>query len=209
MAMHEVHAGGHHAHDEHIDHQGNANLAVWLGLIALTFMTAAFVAANVYLRGWNPAKFDTLNASLLRELPYWDTLLMIVAGVLLLIAAPFFVRNRWREFNLMLALATLAFVAVLVIQFRLMLWFSYSSPQIATIYAPTAAIQFLLTLVCVILLAVAGWYANFGNKKKINAFFPVAMNVWLYTIISGIVILLVEDVMTIGQFAAWCGQHLV
>ncbi|MBX5435973.1 MAG: hypothetical protein IRZ33_01995 [Alicyclobacillaceae bacterium] len=208
MAMHGAHAGGHPAHDEHIDHQGNANLAVWLGLIALTFTTAAFVAANVYLRGWNPSKFDRVTAGLLKELPYWDTLFLIIAGVLLLIAAPLFVKNRWKAFNGVLALATIAFMVVLVIQFRLMIWFTWASPQVATLYAPTAVIEFLLTLLSVILLAVAGWYANFGSKKKINGFFPIAMNVWLYTIISAIVILLVEDVMSIGEFAAWCGQHL-
>ncbi|MCL6444079.1 MAG: hypothetical protein K6T83_11590 [Alicyclobacillus sp.] len=208
MAMHEAHVTGHHAHDENIDHQGNANLAIWLGLVALTFTTATFVGTNVYLRGWNPSKFDTLHAKLLIDLPYYDVLLLILGAILLFIGGGLFVKNRWSALRGVLALTTLVFVAVMVVQFRLTLWFAWSSPQIATIYAPTSAIEFLLSLVCVIMFAVAGWYASFGNKAKINAFFPVAMNVWLYTVVSAVVILLVENVMTVGQFAAWCGQHL-
>lgn len=206
MAVDHAHMG-HHAHDENIDHQGNANLAVWLGLVAMTFTTASFVGSNVYLRGWNPAKF-VLQSQLLKDLPYYSTLLLLLSGLLVLLAAVFFARDKWTAFNAVLALATMSFVAVLAVQFRMMIWFMDYSKQIATIYAPTAVLQFLLTLICVILLAYAGWYASYGRKEKINKFFPVAMNVWLYAVFSGIVIMLLEDVMTVGQFAAWCGQHL-
>lgn len=213
MAMHEVHgaSGHHHFDDENYDHQGHANLATWLGLVAATFTTASFVASNVYLRGWNPTKFNTNFANqqyLLKDLPYVDVLMMLVSGVLLLIAASLFRRNKWKAFNLLLALSTLSYVTVLITQFKLMVWFAGSSQQIATIYAPTAAIQFLFTFLCVILLGFAGWFASYGSKAKINYYFPVFMNVWLYTILAGIVILFLENVLTIGQFAAWCGQHL-
>jgi uncharacterized membrane protein YozB (DUF420 family) len=144
----------------------------------------------------------------LQDLPYWDTLFLILSGLTLLVAGVLFVRDKWRAFNGVLALATIFYVVVLIIQFRLMLWFAGYSQQVATIYAPTAVIEFLLTLVCVALLAVAGWYASYGDKTKINQFFPVAMNVWLYSAMFGIVVLLLENVITIGQFAAWCGQHI-
>lgn len=211
MAVDHAHVGGHHpAHDENLDHQGNANLAVWLGLIALTFTTATFVGTNVYLRGWNPSKFDAnfANSLLLKDMPYYDVLFMLLSAVFLFIAGAFFAKNMWRAFNGMLALTTLSFVALLICEFDLMRWFAGYSQQVATIYAPTAVIEFLLTCVCVVLLCFAGWYSSFANKKKINAFFPVAMNVWLYSVFSGIVIILLENVMTVGQFAAWCGTHL-
>ncbi|WP_067931746.1 hypothetical protein [Alicyclobacillus kakegawensis] len=198
--------GGQVVHDERIDPQANANLAVWLGLAALTFMAAVFVASNVYLRGWNPSKF-TLNNQLLTDLPYWDTLILIVSGVLVLVAATFFARDRWQAFNAVLALAVLSWVATTLIQFRLMLWFAGYNQQIKTIDWPTSMIVFALTFISTVLIAIAGWYASFANKAKVNAFFPVAMNVWLYTVMFGIVVLLMERVLTVGQFAAWCGLH--
>lgn len=207
VAVNHAHSGGHGAHDENLDHQGNANLAIWLGLLALTFMYATFVASNVYLRGWDPQKF-TLNSSVLKDLPYYNTLVLIVSGLLFVLAGTFFVKNQWRAFTSVLALSTLAWVAVLLTQFQLMIQFIKFSPQIGTIYGPTAVIQFLLELIGLILLAYAGWYVGYGNKKKIDQFFPVAMNVWIYTVVSTIVVLLLENVMTVGQFAAWCGQHV-
>ncbi|GGJ01475.1 hypothetical protein GCM10010885_08370 [Alicyclobacillus cellulosilyticus] len=205
MAVQPVH--GHVAHDEHVDHQGNANLAVWLGLIALTFTTATFVATNVYLRAWSPAKFD-LSPLKLQGLPYQTMLFLLISGVLLFIAGAFFVRNAWHGFRVTLALTTLSFFAVLVLQFRIMVWFTYASKQIATIYTPSAFIEFALVVLSVILLAIGGWFASFASKRRINRFFPVAMNVWLYTVFAGIVMMLLENVMTVGEFAAWCGQHL-
>ena len=207
MSTHPSPSSAHIDHHENIDSQGNANLAVWAGLVALTFMTATFVASNVYLRGWSPTKF-VLKSAVLKDLPYYAVLLSIISAVLLVVAATFFVKNHWRAFNGILAVATLFYAGLGAVQFQMMLRFGHASAQSATIYAPTAVVQFLLTLVGVILLAVAGWYSGYANKGKINAFFPVAMNVWLYTAASGIVILLLEDVLTVGQFAAWCGQHL-
>jgi uncharacterized membrane protein YozB (DUF420 family) len=197
----------HFDHHENMDPQANANFATWAGLVALTFMTATFVASNVYLRGWSPTKF-VLKSALLKDLPYYAVLLSILSAVILLVASRFFTRDKWRAFSLTLALGTLSYVALAAVQFQLMLRFGHASAQSATIYAPTAVIQFALTTVGVVLLAAAGWYTGFANKAKINAFFPVAMNVWLYSAMSGIVILLLEDVLTVGQFAAWCGQHL-
>ncbi|KPV43889.1 hypothetical protein [Alicyclobacillus ferrooxydans] len=207
MSAHPSPPGAHINHHENIDSQGNANLAVWAGLVALTFMTATFVASNVYLRGWSPTKF-VLKSTILKDLPYYSVLLSVISAVLLVGAATFFVKDRWGAFNGTLGLATLFYIGLAAVQFQMMLRFGHASPQSATIYAPTAIVQFLLTVVGVILLAVAGWYSGFASKAKINAFFPVAMNVWLYTAASGIVILLLEDVLTVGQFAAWCGQHL-
>jgi uncharacterized membrane protein YozB (DUF420 family) len=208
MATEHAHAGVHFDHNENIDHQGNANFAIWLGLVSLTFMTATFVASNVYLREWSPSKFHLSTAPLLRDLPNVSVLLSIVSALLLLGAGVAFVKNRWVAFNALLGVSVLSYAAELIVQFNLMVWFTGASQQMATIYAPTAVIQFLLTFVCVILLAVAGWYASFPNKAKINSFFPAAMNVWLYAAASSIVILLMEDVISFGQFAAWCGQHL-
>lgn len=202
-----VHPSPHFDHHENMDPQANANFGVWAGLVALTFMTATFVASNVYLRGWSPTKF-VLKSAVLKDLPYYTVLLSILSAVILLVAARFFIKDRWRAFTVSLALATLFYVALAAVQFQLMFRFGHASIQDATIYVPTAVIQFALTGVGVVLLAVAGWYSGFANKAKLNAFFPVAMNVWLYSAMSGIVILLVEDVLTVGQFAAWCGQHL-
>lgn len=199
--------GVHFDHHENIDPPGNANLAVWCGLVALTFMTGTFVAANVYLRAWSPSKFK-LNVSLLTQLPYYYVILAVISAVLLITAGSFFVKNRWTGFKAMLALSTLSYMAMTLIEFRLMLWLGHVNQQIATIDVPSAVVEFVLSAIGVILLATAGWYASYANKTKLNRFFPVAMNVWLYTAFSGIVMLLLENVMTVGQFAAWCGQHI-
>ncbi|GMA49673.1 hypothetical protein GCM10025857_10300 [Alicyclobacillus contaminans] len=207
--MSDMHANSdaHIDHHENIDPQGNANLAVWLGLVSLTFMTATFVGSNVYLRKWSPSKFQ-LDNSLLRNLPYVTVLLSVLAVLLLFVAAAFFKRDRWRPFRAVLALTTLVYLAQVIVQFNLMLWFAGYSKQVATIYAPTAVMEFLLSVVCIVLLAGVGWYSAYGNKRMVNGYFPVAMNVWLYTAFSNVVILLVENVVSVSQFAAWCGQHL-
>ncbi len=198
----------HFDHNENIDHQGNANFAVWLGLVSLTFLIATFVACNVYLRGWAPSKFH-LGDKVLTNLPYLTVLLAIVSVILLFVAASFFAKDKWRAFNLVLALITLVYIVQVIVEFNLMLWFAGYSKQVATICAPTAIMEFALTVVYVMLLVVAGWYASFANKRKINSFFPVGMNVWLYAAFSNVVILLIENVLSVGQFAAWFGQHLV
>lgn len=201
-------AGPHFDHHENIDPQGNANLAVWAGLVGLTFMTGTFVASNVYLRGWSPSKFGKLKPGLLTTLPDYVVLLSIISAILVFVAGALFVKDKWGPFRSVLALAVLSYFAMTGIQFRLMLWVGHYSKQAATIYAPTETIQFALSVVCVILLVVAGWYATFADKTKINAYFPVATNVWIYATLSNIVILLLEHVLTVGQFAAWCGQHV-
>lgn len=206
VAMNETHVQSSHGHEENIDHQGNANLAVWLGLASLTFFSATFIASNVYLRGWNPSKF-TLKNALLKDVPYWDTLLLLVSGILVLVAAIFYTRNKWAAFRGILAITTLSYTAAALVQLRLTIWFGHAGKQIATIYTPTAILVFLLAIVSVIMLAFAGWYSSYADKTRINQFFPIGMNVWLYTALFGIVVLLVEDVMTVGQFAAWCGLH--
>ncbi len=197
----------HVAHDENIDHQGNANLAVWFGLVSLTFFSATWVASNVYLRGWSPTKFQ-LKDALLTNLPYLETLFLLLSGILVFIAGAFFVKNKWTAFRGVLALTTLSYVTAAIIQFRLMLWLAGYNAQIRTIDAPTAAIMFLLSVISVILLVVAGWYSAYGSHHKINQFFPVATNVWIYTAMFGIIVLFLENIITVGQFAAWCGLHV-
>lgn len=207
MAMEETQVHVHHVDDENLDRQANANLGVWFGLAALTFFSATWLASNVYLRGWSPTKFQ-LNNALLKDLPYLETLLLIVSGVLIFIAGAFFVKNKWTAFRAALALAVLSFVATAAVQFRMTIWLTGYSPQIRTIDAPSAAIGFLLSATSVVLLAVAGWYTSYGSRRKINQFFPVAVNVWIYTVMFGIIVLFLEDVITVGQFAAWCGLHV-
>ncbi|MCL6593351.1 MAG: hypothetical protein K6T31_05195, partial [Alicyclobacillus sp.] len=147
MSVDQAHMSGHAAHhDEHVDHQANANFAVWCGLTALTFTTGTFVASNVYLRGWSPSKF-VLDDRLLRDLPYYTVLFSVISALLLLLAASFFKRDRWKAFNLTLALATLTYAVTTLTQFRMTLWFAGYSKQVATIYAPTSAMQFLLNVV--------------------------------------------------------------
>ncbi|MDQ0190301.1 hypothetical protein JI721_09780 [Alicyclobacillus cycloheptanicus] len=206
MSVHDAH--GHINHEENIDRQGNLVLAMWLGLVAVTFTAASFVASNVYLRKWSPTKFTLPHSAILKDLPYWSTLMLLIAGILCLIAGALFAKNQWKAFNLVLAITTLAFVAVVCIDFRLFVWFANSSPQTRTIYAPTAFIELGVSVTSVVLLAFAGWYASYGNKARINYFFPAAMNWWLYNAMFGIVVLLMENVITVGSFAAWCGQHL-
>lgn len=208
MSIQSVSGRGHIDHEENIDRQGNLVLGIWLGLSGLTFTGASFVASNVYLRKWSPSKFALPKAALLRDLPYLSTLLLLLAGILCLVAGALYLRDRWKAFNAVLALTTLSFVGVVAIDLRLFLWFSFTSAQVRTIYAPTAFIEMGVSITSLGLLAACGWYASYGNKARINYFFPAAMNWWLYNVLFGIGVLLMENVITVGSFAAWCGQHL-
>lgn len=208
MAIQHAPEHGHIDHEENIDRQGNLVLGIWLGLCAITFTSASFVAANVYLRKWSPTKFTLPNSALLHDLPYYSTLMLIVSGILCLIAGTLFAKNKWKAFNGVLALTTLSFVAVVTIDLRLFLWFANGSPQVRTAYAPTAFMELGVSVTSLVLLAFAGWYASYGNKARINYYFPAVMNWWLYNAMFGIVVLLLENVITVGSFAAWCGQHI-
>lgn len=208
MAIHSIHGHALIDHEENIDRQGNLVLGIWLGLAGLTFTAASFVASNVYLRKWSPTKFSLPHLAKLQDLPYLSTLLLLISGILCLIAGALFAKDRWKAFNAVLALTTLSYVAVVGIDLRLFLWFSFTSAQVRTIYAPTAFIELGISVTSVVLLAVSGWYVSYGNKARINYFFPAAMNWWLYNALFGIAVLLMENVITVGSFTAWCGQHL-
>ncbi len=144
----------------------------------------------------------------LQDLPYFATLLLIVSGILCLIAGALFAKNRWPALNGVLALTVLSYIAVVGIELRLLLWFTFTSVQMRTAYAPTAFIELGVSVTSVVFLAVSGTYASYGNKARLNYFFPAAMNWWLYNALFGIVVLLVENVITVRSFVAWCGQHL-
>jgi len=208
MSVHQAShgAGSEHAHAE--DPVKNGLIGVWLGLVALTFFLAVWIGSNAYLRSWSPAKFS-LSAGAGQELPYWDTLVLIIACIVLFIAGSLFKKGAWRGFNAMLMLTAILFLAFTDIEFWLLQYFLSASVQVKTAYFATTAIQFTLGCLSVLLLIIAGVYASYRNKEKIRNFFPVVMNVWLYTVAISIVILLVTDVMTVGQFGAWCGTKLL
>ena len=183
------------------------NMAVWLGLCAITFFYATFIATNVYLRGWSPGKF-TLDQSRVSNLPYYAVLELVLTFIVLLIAGALFRARKWKALNAALGAIGVLFVAYTLLQFQIVVMFSHMSPQVWTAYMPSSVIQLLLSLVCVVHVAWIGWRSTFRNRRPLQALFPLGMNWWMYSVITSVVTYLLTDVMTVGSITAWCGMHL-
>ncbi|MDB5084767.1 MAG: hypothetical protein JWN30_1653 [Bacilli bacterium] len=180
-----------------------ANMGVFLGTVSFTFFSATAVACNVYLRSWSHDQF-TLADRALKDLPYLDTLTLIVAGLLLLLAGRFFRTKSWRKFNVTMALAVPLYLIIGDVQYWIIDALSKQNSQIQTAYMGPALIEFALTVLSFILLVRVNWI----TREKLKTYFPICMNVWLYTIASSIIMLLITDVVNFGDMAAWCGTKL-
>ncbi|GIM46687.1 hypothetical protein DNHGIG_22360 [Collibacillus ludicampi] len=204
---HTVHGVIHEPLDPELIHR-NARLAVWLGLVSFTFFIATAVASNVYLRKWSPDKFTLQLAESPKEMLWLSIIVLLVCGILLLLAGGFFRADKWRSFNVAMSLITLCFFAYGLLQIWFIRFLVQQTPQIWTAYVGIAAIQVLLAAVSIILLIWAAFYTGFKNKQRLRAWVPVVMNVWLYTVIVGIVVIFLTDLMTVSEFADYCGVKL-
>lgn len=209
MADHVLsHTAGHepaHGHEHDVPKQ--QNMAIWLGLCALTFFYATFVASNVYLRGWSPAKF-AMKQLQIHNLPYLALLDLIACFIVMLVAGSYFKKKRWQALNRSLAVLGLLFVLYALFQFWIIGMFAAMSPQIWTAYMPAGVMQFLLAVTCIVYIGWVGWRSTLKDKTLLMRTFPLGMNFWMYTVISSVVVYLLTDVMTVGSIAQWCGMHL-
>jgi uncharacterized membrane protein YozB (DUF420 family) len=202
----------HHAPDWVPQREGtgikhNGIFATWLALCSFTFFLATFVAANVYLRGWSPEKFN-VDFGAQADLPGYTTLVLIVAGLLSIIAGNFWRSGQLGKFKGAMVLVTLAFFVYVVMQIWLIAYTWYLGAAAWTIYLGVYVCQILLTFVCIgFIISIAKYFGD-RNEKQLRSLVPAAMSVFLYTVVVGVACLVITDVITVGEFAEWCGTKL-
>ncbi|BCJ86869.1 hypothetical protein [Effusibacillus dendaii] len=186
----------------------NGQLAAWLGLTSFTFMMGTFVAANVYLRGWNPQVFGVQLPDEIKNLSYISTLVLIVTTVVLMIAGILFRNSSYKKFLGTMGFGALLYTAYLILQIELCVKYFQAGAAITTINATITIFQIITALVSLGFIAAVGWYGDSQNGKALRRLVPGAMAVWTYAVITGIVVLIITDVVSVGQFADWCGTRL-
>jgi len=194
-----------HRNGTGIKHDGT--FATWLGLISFTFFIGTFVAANVYLRGWNPEKF-TVDFGANADLPSITTLVLLVAGFILVLAGSAWRNHALKKFKVLMVLATLAFTAYAVMLMWLMVHTWYLGAAAWTTHLGIYFLQFILALACIVFIAFIGMAFSDASEKKLRSIVPAAMSVFIYTVLVGVTVLVVTDMIDIGQFAEWCGVRL-
>lgn len=186
----------------------NGQLAAWLGLIGYTFFLGTFVAANVYLRGWNPEKFGMGVPANIQNLAYISILVLIVTGALLFFGGVQYRNSQYKKFMGVMSIAALLYAAYLVLQIMLLNGYLSQGAAIGTINGTVTALQIPITLVSLGFIAAVGWYGDSKNGKALNRLVPGAMAVWMYAVVVGLAVLLLTEVVTVSQFADWCGTRL-
>ncbi len=180
----------------------NGQFAVWLGLISALFFIATFVSSNVYLRGWSP---DVFNLKQTSDLPYLSTLVLLAGAVAALFTGSAFRKRANGAFTVGLLLSAALFAVSLVLETLLIKEFAALGPAAWTAYLTVYLCQWIMLAICVILFVIAIAFHFGGKEKKLVRLVPAAMSVWLFTVMLGLAILLLTNVMTVGQFAEWCG----
>lgn len=203
----------HHAPDWVPDRSGatgfkdNGLFATWLGLISFTFFFGTFLAANAYLRGWSPEKF-AINFNGNYDLPGITTIILIVAGIVTLAGANAFRKGAMKQFQGLMVLSLLIFAGLAITQMRLLVFTYGHGPAAWTANLMIYIIQFALSITCICFLVAIGKFYSERNEKALRRLVPAAMSVFMYTIIMGVVVLVLTDMITIGQFTQWCGTKI-
>ena len=180
-------------------------LATWLGLLSFTFFYGTFLAANVYLRGWAPDKF-TVDFGANANLPSLSFICLLVAGFVILMAGSFFRNNQYKKFQGAMILATIAFVGYAILQMWLLVFTYYLGTAAWTTHLALYSLQFALAVIDIIFVLMIGKNFAERNETALRRLVPAAMSVFMYTVLIGVVTLVVTDMLTVGQFASWCGQ---
>lgn len=186
----------------------NGQLAAWLGLSSFTFFLGTFVAANVYLRGWKPEIFGKTLPSEIQNLSYLSVVVLLLAGILLLFAGVQFRNSQYKLFQASMAVGALLFAAYLMIQILLLKGYIAQGAAIATVNGAVTGVQILITLTCLALIGTVGWYGNSRDVKALSRLVPGAMAVWMYAVVVGLTVLIMTDVVSISEFADWCGTRV-
>lgn len=180
----------------------NAQLGVWLGLISALFLIATFVSSNVYLRGWSPEVFALKNQS---DLPYLSTLTLLIGAVAAILTGNAFRNRKDRAFAAGLFVSMILFAASFVQECLLIKEMAALGPAAWTAYVTVYVCQALMLLVSVVLFVIAIGFQLRRNENALKRFIPASMSVWLFTLMLGIGILLLTNVVTVEQFTEWCG----
>lgn len=200
-------------HQLHIPEPGpgakdNGQLAAWLGLISFTFFLVTFVAANVYLRGWRPDVFGVRLPAEVTNLSNFSTLVLIVNGVVLLIAGILFRNSSYRKFLGTMAIGAILYAVNLILQIQLLTKYIAQGKAVATINGTITGFQILITVVSLAFIAAVGWYGDGKNGKVLRRLVPGAMAVWMYAVVVGLTVLIITDVVSVSEFAEWCGTRV-
>lgn len=188
-----------------IKHDGT--FAAWLGLISFTFFMGVFVAANVYLRGWAPEKF-TVDYGPYADLPEYTTLILLVAGFFLLLAGAAFRSNAYKRFQALMIVATMAIFGYGISLMWLIVRTYYLGAEAWTLNLGIYACQAILALACIVFMFFTGKQFAERNEKGLRVMVPITLSIFLYTVVTGLAVFLITDVISIAEFAEWCGTKL-
>ncbi|MGB8954213.1 MAG: hypothetical protein WCC10_02485 [Tumebacillaceae bacterium] len=188
-----------------IKHDGT--FATWLGMISFTFFMGVFVAANVYLRGWAPDKFN-VDFGQFADMPEYTTLILLVAGFILLLAGSAFRSNAYKRFQALMILATLAIFGYAISLMWMIVHTYYLGANAWTTHLGIYSCQMILAVVCMVFMFFVGKAFAERNEKGLRTLVPITLSIFLYTVVTGLLIFIVTDVVSIEQFAEWCGTKL-
>ncbi|MGD8190779.1 hypothetical protein ACQCN2_12435 [Brevibacillus ginsengisoli] len=180
----------------------NAQLGVWLGLISALFLIATFVSSNVYLRGWSPEVFALKYQT---DLPYQSTLTLLIGAVMAIFTGNAFRNRKDGMFAAGLFVSLMLFAASFVQECLLIKEMAALGPAAWTAYVTVYVCQAIMLLISVILFVVAVAFQLRRNEQALKRFIPASMSVWLFTLMLGLGILLLTNVMSVEQFTEWCG----
>lgn len=184
----------------------NAQLGVWLGLISALFLIATFVSSNVYLRGWSPEVFALKYQT---ELPYTSTLTLLIGALASIFTGNAFRNRKDGAFAAGLYLSMILFAAAFVQECMLIKEMAALGPAAWTAYVTVYVCQAIMLLISVVLFVVAIGFQLRRNENVLKRFIPASMSVWLFTLMLGLAILLLTNVVSVEQFAEWCGTKFL
>lgn len=182
-------------------------LATWLSLCAFTFFLATFVASNVYLRAWSPEKFN-VDFGAQADLPGFTVIALLLAGFLAYFAGTSWKAGKRKAFMGFMVALTLVFFAYTALQMYLIAYTWYLGAGAWTAYLGIYVTQILLAFVIIgMLIAVAKYFGD-RNEKQLRSLIPATITVIFYAVVTGLIVLVLTNMMSVGEFADWCGTKL-
>lgn len=182
-------------------------LATWLSLISFTFFLATFVAANVYLRACSPDQFN-VDFGAQADLPSFTVIALLLAGFLAYFAGTSWKAGKRKAFVGFMVALTLVFFVYTALQMYLIAFTWYLGAGAWTGYIGIYVCQILLAFTIIGFLIANVKYYGDRNEKQMRSLVPATMSIIFYAVVIGLAVLVITNMISIGEFADWCGTKL-